>query len=118
MGRRRVTVVVSIALLMSVLGSAAAFASEGPPKDPFYTNDQAWACEGEAGLPPDHCINVRSQGNTGVIKVFYPDARWPQEGISFDPKADRRPCPHDPNADPDGTWWSPFPGAYVCHHRP
>ena len=116
--RRRVGIVVGVALLMSVLGSAVATASEGPPKGPFYDNDRTWACEAEAGLPPNHCINVNSKGNTGLIKVFYPDPRWPQEGISFNPKADDRPCPHDPDADPDGTWWSPLPGAYVCHHLP
>lgn len=113
--RRRVSIVVGVALLMSVLGSAAAVASEGPPKGPFYDNDQTWACEGD--LPENHCLNIKSKGNTGLIMVLYPDTRWPAEGISFDEKADRRPCPHDPAAT-DGTWWSPFPGAYVCHHRP
>jgi len=109
-----------------VVGLAAAFglvvvgvepAAASPDLDVFDDNDAAWACEAEAGLPPNHCINVNSQGNTGVIKVFEPDARWPQESISFDPKSDSRPCPHDPAAT-DGTWWSPFPGAWVCHHRP
>ena len=115
--RRCISNVVGIALLVVVLGSAAAIASEGPPKGPFYDNDRTWACGPDAGLPPDHCLNIKSKGNTGLIMVFYPDPRWPAEGISFDPKADRRPCPHDPAAT-DGTWWSPLPGAYVCHHRP
>jgi hypothetical protein len=105
------------ALLVIMLGSAVAAASEGPPKGPFYANDRTWMCGDGVVLPLNHCLNVRSKGNTGLIMVFYPDSRWPAEGISFDPKADRRPCPHDPAAT-DGTWWSPFPGAYVCHHRP
>lgn len=92
-------------------------ASAAPDQGVFDEHDSAWACESEAGLPPHHCINVNSQGNTGIIKVFEPDPRWPQESISFDPKSDLRPCPHDPDAT-DGTWWSPFPGAWVCHHRP
>lgn len=98
-----------------VITTAPAMAS--PDQDVFDENNTAWACESEAGLPPSHCINIQSQGNTGVIMVFEPDQRWPQESISFDPKSDLRPCPHDPAAT-DGTWWSPFPGAWVCHHRP
>ena len=100
-----------------VMGGAPAAAS--PEQDVFDANDNTWACEAEGGLPPAHCINIRSQGNTGIIKVFEPDARWPQESISFDPKSDSRPCPHDPvSIAGDGTWWSPFAGAWVCHHRP
>lgn len=101
----------------SVLGFGTSALAEGPPKDVFKNNAQTWACDQEAGLPQDHCLNVQSKGNTGLIMVFSPDPRWPAEGISFDPKSDSRPCPHDP-ASTDGTWWSPFPGAWVCHHRP
>ena len=94
-------------------------ATASPPQDAFDDNNGTWACATEALLPPAHCLNIRSQGNTGVIKVFEPDSRWPQESISFDPKSDSRPCPHDPAAT-DGTWWTPPPlvGAWVCHHRP
>lgn len=93
--------------------------AEGPSLEVFDANDSTWACSGDSGveLPPNHCLNAKSQGKTGVIHVFAPDERWPQESISFDPKADARPCPHDPAAT-DGTWWEVFPGAYVCHHRP
>lgn len=108
-----VTMATVIGTLMMVGGPAAA----SPNQDVFDANDNTWACEEEGGLPPSHCLNVRSNGNTGIIKVFEPDARWPQESISFDPKSDSRPCPHDPAAT-DGTWWTPFPGAWVCHHRP
>jgi hypothetical protein len=99
-------------------GVSAAHA-DGPKLEVFDANDSTWACAGDQGveLPPNHCLNAKSQGKTGLILVFSPDPRWPQESISFDPKADSRPCPHDPAA-LDGTWWSPFPGAYVCHHRP
>ncbi len=107
---------IAAALAAGIL-SVATVAAADPPQDVFDANDATWGCESEAGLPPSHCINLRSQGNTGVIHVFAPDARWPQESISFDPKSDDRPCPHDPAA-VDGTWWSPFPGAWVCHHRP
>jgi hypothetical protein len=115
--RHVVSTVIRGALLVIMLGSAVAGASEGPPTGPFYDNDRTWVCGPDGGLPPYHCLNIKSKGNTGLIMVFYPDPRWPAEGISFDPKADHRPCPHDPAAT-DGTWWSPFPGAYVCHHRP
>jgi hypothetical protein len=115
--RQCVSNVVRGALLVIMLGSAVAGASEGPPIGPFYDNDRTWACGPALGLPDYHCLNIKSKGNTGLIMVFYPDARWPAEGISFNPKADQRPCPHDPDAT-DGTWWSPFEGVYVCHHRP
>lgn len=103
---------------MLVLGATAATAA--PPQEVFDANDATWACEAEAGIPPAHCINIRSQGNTGIILVFEPDPRGPQESISFDPSSDTRPCPHDPGSD-DGTWWSVSPenaGPWVCHHRP
>lgn len=109
--------VVGAAAIFGLMVAATGPAVASPDQDVFDENDVAWACEAEAGLPPSHCINIQSQGNTGVIKVFEPDDRWPVEGISFDPKSDSRPCPHDPAAT-DGTWWSPFPGAWVCHHRP
>lgn len=105
--------------VLAVVPTASAFA-EGPSLEVFDGNDATWGCSGDAGvaLPPNHCINLRSQGSTGVIKVFSPDPRWPQESVSTDEKSDTRPCPHDPAADPDGTWWSPQAGLWVCHHRP
>jgi hypothetical protein len=113
--------VVALAVVLAGLGVAAlnggTAQADGPPKIPFYDNNGTWACEAEAELPANHCINVRSQGSVGVIKVFAPEADWPVEGISTDPKADSRPCPHDADADPDGTWWEVLPGVYVCHHR-
>jgi hypothetical protein len=111
------------AALVAILGllavTATAAAAAGPPKE-IIQQTKAWGCEGEAGLPPEHCINLRSKGDTGVILVFDPDPRWPQESISFNPASDSRPCPHDPGAT-DGTWWSVSPdnaGPWVCHHRP
>lgn len=105
------------AVLASPLSGGSAFASPG--LDKFNANDAVWGCFGDPGvmLPPNHCINVKSQGDTGVVHVFAPDERWPIEGISTNPKSDTRPCPHDPDAT-DGTWWSPVPGVWVCHHRP
>jgi hypothetical protein len=113
--KRSAIVLAATAMFIGVGGVAHA----SPPQDPFDSNDGVWGCFGDPGveLPPAHCVNAKSQGNTLVIKVFEPDPRWPQEGISFDPKSDTRPCPHDPDAT-DGTWWSPFEGAWVCHHRP
>lgn len=116
---RKWLVAAMLAAVVGLVGAGAASA-EGPQLGVFNTNNQVWGCSGDQGvdLPANHCINLRSQGNTGVIKVFAPDTRWPQEGISFDQKANSRPCPHDPDAT-DGTWWSPSGGAfYVCHHRP
>ena len=100
--------------------SAAAAEAIGPPKEVIEANTTTWACEDAAGLPPHHCINIRSQGNTGLLLVFPPDDRGPAESISFDPKSQHRPCPHDPDA-VDGTWWSVSPdnqGPWVCHHKP
>ena len=113
---RRVLLPLALAPAALVLWAPAAQA--GPPQDVF-AGSSAWACEAAAGLPLSHCINVHSQGDTGVIKVFEPDPRWPQESLSRNPAADLRPCPHDPQADPDGTWWElGDTGVYVCHHRP
>lgn len=105
----------------AVLGvTAGAVSAEGPPEEVFADNDGTWLCHEDPGseLPPHHCLNARSQGDTLVLHVFAPDPRWPQESASFDPKADTRPCPHDPDADPDGTWWEVGDGLYACHHRP
>lgn len=113
---RRVLCLAAVVLAVPLLGATSASA-EGPRQEVF-DDSSAWLCEGEAGLPPYHCINAQSGGHTGVIKVFPPDPRWPQESYSVNPKADDRPCPWDPSADPDGTWWTPVPGLYVCHHRP
>ena len=116
---RRIVVAVAASAALSLVAVAGASAA-GPSIDPKNNNNGTWACGGlDAGapVPPNHCINVRSRGNTGVVKVFSPDDRWPQESISTDPKTDGRPCPHDPAA-LDGTWWSPLPGLWVCHHRP
>ena len=107
--------VVAVVFGLTVAASGPAAAS--PDQDVFDDHNNAWACETEANLPPHHCINVNSGGNTGVVKVFEPDPRWPVESISEDPRSDSRPCPHDPDS-PDGTWWSPLPGLWVCHHRP
>jgi hypothetical protein len=113
---RRFVCFAALAVGIPLLSATAAAAGEGPPQEVFE-DSSAWLCEAEAGLPPSHCINAKSAGHTGVIMVFAPDERWPQESYSTNPKADSRPCPHDPDA-VDGTWWSPVPGLYVCHHRP
>jgi hypothetical protein len=109
-------IVVSAAAALVALGSPV---HASPDLTAFDTNDATWGCAGDPGVavPPAHCTNLRSRGNTGLIKVFEPDPRWPQESISSDPKSDDRPCPHDPDAT-DGTRWSPSPGVWVCHHRP
>lgn len=110
------------AVALGLATYASGSASAAPPPDVFNdTDNDAWLCFGEpeAPVPPNHCINAKSQGNTGNIKVLEPDTRGPQEGISFDPKADDRPCPHD-DFDGDRTWWTPpeQEGFWVCHHKP
>lgn len=107
-----------LAAAAAVLTMTAGPALAGPDLDTIRAST-AWTCWDEgAPVPPSHCINTRSKGNTGVILVFPPDDRGPAEGISFDPKADDRPCPHDPDS-PDGTWWQPTPAPFwVCHHKP
>ena len=117
---RRFLAAIAIGAAVTVVPIAVADPGDGPPMGPFDKQNAVWGCSPSDGvpLPPNHCINLKSNGNTGVIKVFSPDERWPQESISTDPKSDSRPCPHDPDADPDGTWWSPQPGIWVCHHRP
>lgn len=108
---KKVLGVVIVAVSMMTGGAAHAVPSQ------FDSNDAVWGCGPAEGVPPNHCINRKSQGNTGLIRVFAPDERGPAESISTDPKSDSRPCPHD-DVDGDGTWWSPLPGLWVCHHRP
>lgn len=114
---RRVPVALAAVAVM-LLGTATA-AVAGPDQAKIGAT-KAFVCSPDAPLPPYHCVNVKSKGNTGLILVFEPDPRGPSEGISSDPKSDSRPCPHDPDADPDGTWWAPpgTEGIWVCHHKP
>jgi hypothetical protein len=88
-----------------------------------------WVCGAAAELPPGHCISpgtaknlekTAANGRTFQILVFDPEGNFlAAESASFHPGADARPCPHDPEADPDGTWWNPgVPGLFVCHHQP
>lgn len=115
--KRLLLAVAAIASLALIHASVAV--AQGPSMAPKDNNNNAWACGTAEGVPAEnHCLNVRSQGNTFVLKVFSPDPRWPVEGASTDPKSDLRPCPQDPQADPDGTWWAFAPGLWVCHHRP
>ena len=115
MKRTTTTVATTLAALLLPAGAALAV---GPDQDVIEATP-AFACGPlDAPAPPLHCVNVRSQGDTGLILVFEPDPRGPQEGISFNPRADDRPCPHDPDS-PDGTWWQPTDDPFwVCHHRP
>lgn len=108
----------SLLLAAGVVVASPAVASAAGPSQEVFEDNPAFLCEAEADLPPSHCINANGKGSTGVILVFAPDPRGPQESYSTSPQADTRPCPHDDGADPDGTWWAPLPGLYVCHHRP
>lgn len=113
---KRLLIVVAAGLVL--LGSGMSGAQAAGPDPARFDANSAWLCGAEAGLPPFHCINAGfGQGNTSLILVTSGDSRWPQESASTDPKSDSRPCPHDPAAT-DGTWWSPLPGLWVCHHRP
>jgi hypothetical protein len=110
-----------------VVGVGTPALAGGPPDEVFYGNDDVWACnegvpqEPMPPVPPFHCLQVKSQGNVGLIIVLEPDPRGPAEGVTTDAAFDARPCPHDdpPGTDQDdGTWWSPAEGLYVCHHKP
>ena len=108
--RRRVTMLATILAIMMVAGVAQA----APSFEKFDEKD-GWICGSAEGLVDNHCLNIKSEGTVKNIKVFLPDPRGPQEGLSFDPKFDDRPCPHDEGS-PDGTWWEFAPGMWVCHH--
>jgi len=111
-------VVITVGLALAGAFAIVPVANASPNPETFDANP-AWFCQSEgAPLPPNHCLNTKSSGDTLNLKVLEPDPRGPQESASFNPKADARPCPHDPDADPDGTWWEAAPGLYVCHHRP
>ena len=51
------------------LGLAAPASAGGPPRDVFEDNDRTWGCFGDddAPVPPHHCINLKSNGSTGLI---------------------------------------------------
>ncbi len=103
------------ATAMAIVGIAPTAGAQGPPADVIDAN---WICgpvESGGMSPPDHCINGSSKSDTFTILVFE-DGVFRAELGSFNPKADSRPCPHDPDS-PDGTYWSPVPGLYVCHHN-
>lgn len=109
----------SLLLAAGVVVASPAVASAGGPSPEAFEDNPTFLCGPlEGGVPPNHCINSKGKGSTGVILVFAPDPRGPQESYSTNPQADTRPCPHDDDADPDGTWWAPVEGFYVCHHRP
>ena len=113
--QRLIVVLAAMATAIALMAPAALAA---PPESVFEDKD-GWVCEGD-GFVGNHCLNTKSNGKTLNIKVFPPDNRGPQESASTDPKADRRPCPHDSGSD-DGTWWvftDDFDGEtlYVCHH--
>lgn len=119
---RRRFVVVGLLFSLVVLGVApAALASDQSTKEAA-----GWACGESAGLPPGHCISpgtaknfakIAAKGGTFLIMVYDGEGNFiSSEGATFKASADSRPCPNDPES-PDGTWWSPVPGLYVCHHQ-
>jgi hypothetical protein len=112
MRKRRFTMVLTVVALMMAVAAPAALA--GPPKAAFYDNDAAWACEDEAGLPADHCINANGKGSTGTIMVFE-DGFGPQESYSVNPQAANRSCP-DRGETLGATWFEIDTGLWVCHH--
>jgi hypothetical protein len=118
-GRTRLRSLLLAVVAMTVLLMTMPAALADPGYEIFDEKD-GWICGVEEGLVANHCLNVNSKGKTLVIMVFAPDPRGPQESASTDPKADFRPCPHDDNADPDGTWWNftgdPENPLFVCHH--
>ena len=119
---RRLLILGVVLLLGTLVLAPAALASDQSTKEAA-----GWVCGGDAGLPPGHCLSpgtvknfdkTLANGGTFMIMVF--DAAGnllATEGATFKASADNRPCPNDPES-PDGTWWSPAPGLYVCHHQP
>lgn len=119
---RRMMIVSALVALVLALVAPAAMGSALSDKE-----DAGWACGAAAGLPPGHCISpgtaknlakTAAKGGTFLIMVYDPVSGdlLSSETATFDEGADDRPCPNDPES-PDGTWWSPVPGLYVCHHQ-
>jgi hypothetical protein len=112
-------VVLSVVTAMLVVGAIPVASAQGLTQEKL--ENAGWACGGDADLPPGHCVNPGGGPgenlSTFTIMVFGEDGDFHSaEGATFQASADTRPCPHDDES-PDGTWWSPFPGLYVCHHR-
>ena len=105
--------------VLAALALAMPAALAAPSFERFDEKD-GWICGEDEGLVDNHCLNIRSKGSVLNIKVFQPDPRGPQESASTEVRFDARPCPHDGDADPDGTWWNftgdPESPLYVCHH--
>lgn len=121
---KRLIMVLAVAAMVVGVMAPAALASDQATKEAA-----GWACGSDAELPPGHCISpgtaknleaTAATGRTFQILVYDTDGNFlAAESASFHPGADARPCPSDPEADPDGTWWNPgVPGLYVCHHQP
>lgn len=122
MKRKLITAAAALAVgLVTFAGSTAN--AGGPPKDVIDSNDETWACEVEGDLPPDHCMNMKSQGaqngGVGLILVFDSETedRWPAEGWTLNQDFDERPCNNDAEIHED-TWWSPGGDLLLCHRKP
>lgn len=107
------TTAAAAVLALTLPQGAHAQSDSARSQSAFEDNDRVWLC-GSDGFIPDHCLNRRSQGRVGVIRVF--DERGPAEGVTHDPAFGARPCPQDPGAS-GGTWWQVLPGTWVCHRR-
>ncbi len=118
--KRFITTMSLMAALMLLLAPAAL---AGELSDQETKEAAGWSCD----LAPGHCISpgtaknferIAANGQTFQIMVYGEDGNFLAAEIgTFKTSADGRACPNDPESD-DGTYWSPLPGLYVCHHQP
>ncbi len=109
------------ALVGALLLAVAVTASVAAASDQSKKVAAGWKCGADGGLPDGHCINPGTPGGATFVILVFDELgnRVATESATFQPSADGRPCPHDPES-PDGTWWHPEgtpEGFFVCHHQ-
>lgn len=118
-----VVAMVAAMVFVSVPGAFAAGATDQETRQAA-----GWGCGEAVGLPAGHCISpgtieqfakIAEKGLTFQVQMFDEAGDFlTAEVATFEPSADDRACPHDPES-PDGTYWAFVEGVlWVCHHQP
>ncbi len=118
----------TLTLVGMLIGATVPNALASAATDQAQKESAGWGCAAAVGLPAGHCISpgvvkrwpdaLIASGGTFQLLVFDASGSFRTAEIAtFNPAADSRPCPHDPES-PDGTYWEFVPGLFVCHHQP
>ena len=120
---KRLITAVTLAAMLLVVTAPSALASDQSTKEAA-----GWGCGEAVGLPAGHCISpgtvknfdkIAAKGQTFQLLVFDEEGNFlTAEIATFKASAADRPCPNDPEAAPDYTYWAFIPDVlWVCHHQ-